>query len=658
MRVANLATGAGAARVNICDQMRTAERQFFTREWLSTPRFKKTLVLRFWRGFNISVGLSIVLRDHFASVMRAQLSLFSAAFIALLLAYTIGFLATVSNSADASEDRFVALMALNAPGRAAGHGERALKLREKRGDTPDDMAPLRAAVSRAQLARGKHRRAAVLLEQAMSASWASRLSATERASMEELLARTQIAAGEIDKAIFLYTEFLDRAGDEGAREENEETGTPEAFYAQRIEDAADLFAETLKPTGSPERFKGSPEARLAVAEEAAELGAFFAMRPTGRYAAAGLLSSAYEIRRLLLGGDHREVVQIALILGPVYTEMGRLTDAERIYLDAFHAQEKVKGSNNPDLSLYLKLLADIYRRQGRVTEAQAFYDYMNGLFKDAFGEQRYATNRRRDRRYDADRPVSQYFILASDYYPTDLVRASDYAIPVSKNHQLDEMKLRLAVDPGGDPKKASMPGRLSTLINRCRRETGERLSLRSGFRSYETQRILYERNGSRGLTAPPGMSEHQLGLAADIDVNGRLMRRSDRTYQCFEESAFEYGFILSYPPGNDYLPGADPFEPWHWRYVGVETARLYREAGPIDKPQEFLAALPCYRERAAAGVFLPIGERDMCLEDVTRDIAERRGDKVDRVAEAPKRPAPPTSPLRRPARKLNNDLQQ
>jgi hypothetical protein len=89
------------------------------------------------------------------------------------------------------------------------------------------------------------------------------------------------------------------------------------------------------------------------------------------------------------------------------------------------------------------------------------------------------------------------------------------------------------------------------------------------------------------------------------------MRHSDKTYQCFEENAFRFGFILSYPPGNNYLPGKDTYEPWHWRYVGIRTAQIYREAGPINKPQEFLAALPCYEERALSAT---AGE-DICLDD-------------------------------------------
>ena len=111
------------------------------------------------------------------------------------------------------------------------------------------------------------------------------------------------------------------------------------------------------------------------------------------------------------------------------------------------------------------------------------------------------------------------------------------------------------------------------------------------------------------------MSEHQLGLAVDIDVSSRFMRESDKSYQCFEENAFRYGFILSYPQGNNYLPSENSYEPWHWRYVGISTAQLYREAGPLNKPQEFLAALPCYQARAAAGGFSASGEADICLEE-------------------------------------------
>ncbi|NJM35418.1 MAG: tetratricopeptide repeat protein, partial [Rhodomicrobium sp.] len=382
----------------------------------------------------------------------------------------------------------------------------------------------------------------------------------------------------------------------------------------------------------------------AAASQLASLGAFYAMRARTALRGAGVLSAAFDIRRELLGADHQGTVQIALILGPVYADMGRLNDAEKLYLDAFHAQEKVKGANSPDLSLYIKLLAGIYERQGRATEAQALYEHMRSLFRDAFGAQRYAVNRARDRRADINRPVSQYFVLSGDYAPTDLVPASDFSVPLSKNADLDEMKLRRAADEGADPREANLPARLAQLISLCRAESGERVTLRSGYRSYKTQKDLFDRIGYKGTVTPPGMSEHQLGLAVDIDVDGRLMRRSDGTYQCFEENAFRFGFTPLLIPGNDYLPGEDSYEPWHWRYVGISTAQLYREAGPDSKPQEFLAALPCYQERAASGSFTPAGETDLCLAGPTVVAASAN---IEHASQ-------PAGEKAKPARKLNN----
>lgn len=541
--------------------------------------------------------------------------MFAGAFTLLALVYTAYFNVIVRIDPDAAESRFKVLVEAGSPKPAVAYGERVLAMRMKAGAGEDVLVPLKKTLARAQIDAGRYERGATLYEQVLSSPVSRRYDDRERATIEDKLARAYILTDELARSVSIYATFLELASDEGARPRPEARDTLEAFYAARVSKAADLFAEALKPTGGGELFGGGREARLAAANEMAALGAFYAMRESGVYAAAGLLSAAYEIRRELLGGDHQDTVQLVLILGPVYAEMGRLGDAETIYLEAFHAQERVKGANNPDLSLYIRLLARVYERQGRQTEAQALYEHMRNLFRDAFGAQRYAVNREHDRRSDIDRPVSQRFPLPSDYAPRDLVSAADYSIPIGKDPDLEEMLVRLAPDAGADPREANLPVRLAQLMSLCRSVSGENISLRSGYRSFGTQKGLYQRIGYKGTVTPPGMSEHQLGLAADINVNGRLMRRSDRANQCFEENAFRFGFILSYPPGNDYLPGTDSFEPWHWRYIGVQTARLYREAGPINRPQEFLAALPCYQERAAAGLFPTAGEPDLCLSE-------------------------------------------
>ena len=559
------------------------------------------------------------------------------AFLALAAAYLAYFNIAVRVDAAAASARFETLMADSAPRRAAPHGERALAMKIRDGADADAIAALKAELAKAQISRKKYRRGADLLSDALSADWSHSLEARDHILLEDALARASINAGDFEIALAVYASFLELAGDQAAIAEPESNLNLEGFYAATVAAAAEIFVEHLNHAGDPGIVSGAVEKRLAAANHMASLGAFFAMRDNDQYAAAGLLASAHQIRRAILGGDHQDTVQLTLILGPVYRSMGRLTDAEKLYLEAFHAQESVKGANSPDLSLYIKLLVGVYEQQGRLTEAQALNEHMRGLFRDAFGAQRYAVNRERDRREDINRPVSQYFLLENTYAPDDLVSAAAYSIPVSKAPNIDEMKVRLAADPGVDPRENNLPVRLAQLISLCRSESGERISLRSGFRSYATQKGLYQRIGHKGTVTPPGMSEHQTGLAVDIDVNGRFMRQNDRAYQCFEENAFRFGFILSYPPGNDYLPGDDSHEPWHWRYVGVQTAQLYREAGPHHKPQEFLAALPCYQEHAAAGAFPAVGEPDICLgapaslaaSEALKETAQPFGEKGD-----------------------------
>ena len=538
---------------------------------------------------------------------------FAGAFLLLAVAYLTYFNVTMRTDPDAAQSRFDILVDANAPRRAAPHGERALAMRETAGESAETLAPFKAKIATAQIERGNFARGVELLTEALSSDWANALAIRDQIDLQDQRARAEILSDQLENAVAVYASFIELAGDAASRGGADSPDSLNSFYADQITDVRPLFTETLNHAASYEPDAVGPEAQLATANQMAALGSFYAMQEDGDYAAAGLLSAAYQIRKGVLGGDHQDTVQLTLILGPVYIGMGRLDDAEHLYLDAFHAQERVKGSNSPDLSLYIKLLAGIYEKQERMTEAQALYEHMRRLFQDAFGEQRYAVNRERDRRSDVNRPVSQYFLLEPDYAPTDLVSASEYSIPTSKAPSIDEMKLRLAADEGNDPREANMPARLAHLVSLCRSESGERISLRSGYRSFQTQRILHQRNGQRGTVTPPGMSEHQTGLVADINVNDRFMRPTDRSYQCFEENAFRFGFILSYPPDNDYLPGKDSYEPWHWRYVGVQTAHLYREAGPHQKPQEFLAALPCYQERAASGYFPAPGEPDICL---------------------------------------------
>ena len=562
--------------------------------------------------------------------------MFSSAFLLLAIAYMAYFDVAVRTDSAAAADRFQALVEVGAPRRAAKHGERAIALSLRDGASENDVAPLKVAVAESQIARRRYARAASLLKDALTAEWGQTLPTIDRIEYEDRLARAYLLNGDLENAAAIYTTFLELAGDAAANLDDETVDAIEKLHANKLSAAAEAFLRVVNHA-EPQMLTGAtPEHVLASATQLADLGGFYGMRDGQEYAAAGLLATAYEARKRIRGIDHQDTVQLTLMLGPLYAKMGRLHDAEALYLEAFHAQERAKGANSPDLSLYIKLLAGIYEKQERFTEAQALYEHMRRLFRDAFGAQRYSANRAADRREYINRPVSQHFPIEKSYAPTDLVSASEFFVPTAKAPNIDEMKLRLAADPDRDAREENLPVRLAQLISLCRSESDEAISLRSGYRSYQTQAVLHEQNGARGTVTPPGISEHQTGLAADINVNGRFMRQSDRAFQCFEENAFRFGFILSYPPGNDYLPGENSYEPWHWRYVGIQTAQLYREAGPYNRPQEFLAALPCFQERAVNGIFPTAGERDLCLDGMPTKLA-------DAGAAQPTRESPPAA---------------
>lgn len=77
--------------------------------------------------------------------------------------------------------------------------------------------------------------------------------------------------------------------------------------------------------------------------------------------------------------------------------------------------------------------------------------------------------------------------------------------------------------------------------------------------------------------ALPGTSEHQLGIAVDINAD-KSKCSNEEVYAWLAENAYKYGFILRYPLGKQEVTGTS-YEPWHYRYVGEEAALEIYEQG-------------------------------------------------------------------------------
>ena len=178
-------------------------------------------------------------------------------------------------------------------------------------------------------------------------------------------------------------------------------------------------------------------------------------------------------------------------------------------------------------------------------------------------------------KYSLTDPTSLWVIVSKsrtlspiDYAPGDLVTPK---IPLRSAASSDEMKLR-----------TEAASALETMTAAAKKD-GAYLKLASGYRSYGTQVSVYGNEVTQyGKTkadsesARPGHSEHQSGLAADLqDVNGQCV-----VADCFgnltegkwvSAHAWEYGFLLRYPADKVAVTGYR-YESWHVRYVGKELA--------------------------------------------------------------------------------------
>lgn len=159
----------------------------------------------------------------------------------------------------------------------------------------------------------------------------------------------------------------------------------------------------------------------------------------------------------------------------------------------------------------------------------------------------------------------------------------DYAIP-------DDYELELTELSNGKKVDSRIYPELQKMFDDARLN-GLHLFVREGYRTWEEQQAImderieeykeegYSKQEAKQLAeeyvAEPGTSEHQLGIAVDInaDTSGSS---SDAVYAWLDENAHKYGFIKRYPSDKTGITGVNN-EPWHYRYVGEEAAKEMKD---------------------------------------------------------------------------------
>jgi len=174
--------------------------------------------------------------------------------------------------------------------------------------------------------------------------------------------------------------------------------------------------------------------------------------------------------------------------------------------------------------------------------------------------------------------VNKKYQLPFTYEPADLVNVSTSGIRVTRS----DLYIRSIVVT-----------HLSSLVSDIEAE-GINIAALSVYRSYGGQQATYNYwlsyNGGNVSTtdticARAGHSQHQLGTTVDFttsEIGDGLGQHFGDTAAgiWLAENSWEYGFVLAYPSGYESVTGYS-YEPWHFRYIGVENASTWKASGQI-----------------------------------------------------------------------------
>lgn len=158
--------------------------------------------------------------------------------------------------------------------------------------------------------------------------------------------------------------------------------------------------------------------------------------------------------------------------------------------------------------------------------------------------------------------VNKYNYLRDDFVPNNLV---EMTLPYSKEgiYLVEEAR-----------------DNFYKLVDKAKEE-GLTIRAISAYRGYTYQKRLYDKyveadgvNKADTYSARPGFSDHQTGLAIDVDntISSFENFTNTREYQWMLDNSYKYGFILRYPSGKESITTYQ-FESWHYRYVGLKLAK-------------------------------------------------------------------------------------
>jgi LAS superfamily LD-carboxypeptidase LdcB len=165
---------------------------------------------------------------------------------------------------------------------------------------------------------------------------------------------------------------------------------------------------------------------------------------------------------------------------------------------------------------------------------------------------------------------SKVYFMNENYIPAHLVDMPNEYLYNEKIPQKFLLEALPFLKKLFDSAKASS---ITIYVQSAYRSFGDQQSLKSSYT------VVYGVGTSNSFSADQGYSEHQLGTTIDFITTGLGGTTNGfdatATYRWLLSNAYRFGFVLSYPKGNSYYV----YEPWHWRFVGVELATYLHNGG-------------------------------------------------------------------------------
>ncbi len=248
------------------------------------------------------------------------------------------------------------------------------------------------------------------------------------------------------------------------------------------------------------------------------------------------------------------------------------------------------------VALSVKAQTTLEEKNAQLKEAQNTIDTLNSTLRSvkddlANLEEDYERERNKNEEFeDQIRQISKTVGSLDKLSKTDEELLQKYSKVYFLNENYIPAKLRQIDDkyilPGKDPMffhGDALPF-LTRMLDRAKRD-GVDLKIVSAYRSFEMQTELKNGylqtfgSGANAFSADQGYSEHQLGTTVDVtdpDTGGTYVSFEDtQAFAWLQKNAYRYGFILSYPPDNEFYV----YEPWHWRFVGRDLAEYLYDEG-------------------------------------------------------------------------------